>query len=407
MKSVHAVHPRLLTAGLPGIGGRIKAEFDDFRVEEIPLYSPCGTGEHTYFEIEKSGLSTFGAVNEIARALHVKPQQIGYAGQKDARAVTRQTLSVLHIPPRKVTDLDLRDIRILWAREHTNKLRIGHLAGNRFTIRVRDVPESALDPCRAILDVLERRGVPNYFGSQRFGQRGDTHELGRAIVRDDIDGLLRAFLGGPLPSEMPAVREARRLYDAGELAAALNAWPPRFRDERRALETLLKSNGADASRRAVRSIPKRVRTFFVSAYQAYLFNLVMDARLETLDQVTAGDVATKHDSGGSFLVEDPLIEGPRVDRFEISPSGPIYGYRTLLAEGEQGRLERQILAGEGMTLEEFKTVPGLKLKGARRPLRFPMQEVDCWFDDGVVVTFVLPPGSYATNVLAEITKNAA
>ena len=405
MDSTDRLRPRRLTADLPGIGGRIKAEFDDFRVEEIPLYSPCGAGEHTYFEIEKSGLSTVGAVNEIARALRVKPQQIGYAGQKDARAVTRQTLSVLHIPPRRVTDLNLHDIRILWAREHTNKLRIGHLAGNRFIIRVRDVPQSALVPCRSILDVLERRGVPNYFGSQRFGQRGDTHELGRSIICDDVDGLLSAFLGSPLSGETPAVREARRLYDAGELAAALNAWPPRFRDERQALGTLLKGNGANGSRRAVRSIPKRARTFFVSAYQAYLFNLVMDARLETLDQVAAGDVATKHDSGGSFLVEDPLVEGPRADRFEISPSGPIYGYRTLLAEGEQGRLERQILAGEGMTLEEFKTVPGLKLKGARRPLRFPMQEVDCWYDNGVVVTFALPPGSYATNVLAEITKN--
>ena len=405
MKSVHTVHPRLLTADLPGIGGQIKAEFDDFRVEEIPLYAPCGTGEHTYFEIEKSGLSTFGAINEIARALHVKPQQIGYAGQKDARAVTRQTLSVMHIPPRRVIDLDLPNICILWAKQHTNKLRIGHLAGNRFTIRVRDVPQSALAPSRAILDVLERRGVPNYFGSQRFGQRGDTHELGRAIVRDDVDGLLRAFLGSPHSNETPAVQEARRLYDAGELAGALNIWPPRFRDERRALETLLKGSGDDICRRAARSIPKRVRTFFVSAYQAYLFNLVMDARLETLDQLTAGDVATKHDSGGSFLVEDPLVEGPRADRFEISPSGPIYGYRTLLAEGEQGRLERQILADENMTLEEFKTVPGMKLKGARRPLRFPMQEADCWYDDGVVITFTLPSGSYATNVLAEITKN--
>ena len=130
----------------------------------------------------------------------------------------------------------------------------------------------------------------------------------------------------------------------------------------------------------------------------------MDARLETLDRLFAGDVATKHDTGGSFLVEDAAAEQPRADRFEISPSGPIYGYRLLLAQGDQGRLERQVLEAEGLSLEDFRRPEGMRLKGGRRPLRFPLSEVDCWVDDGIVVSFTLPAGCYATNVLAELMK---
>lgn len=396
---------RMLTASRPGIGGRLKAVPDDFRVEEIPLYSPVGTGEHAYFEIEKRGISTFRAINELARALNTKPQEFGYAGLKDAQAVTRQTFSVAQVHPETILALNVPAIRVLWVKRHTNKLKMGHLAGNRFVIRVRDVPQEALNACHAILDVLTARGVPNYFGVQRFGNRQDTHILGRAIVQNNPDGFMHAYLGKPQPNETPAVREARRLFDSGSLEAALNHWPPQFGDERRALRELI-TGREQAARRALRSVPKRMRTFFVSAYQAHLFNLIMDARLDTLDQVQAGDVATKHDSGASFLVTDPELEQPRADRFEISPSGPIYGYRTLLAEGNQGKLERSVLSDEGMDLDAFKATEGMKLKGARRPLRFPLKEVDAWYDDGVVVTFVLPAGSYATNVMAEITKNS-
>jgi len=403
-----AATPGYLTADLPGIGGRIKVEFEDFQVEEIPLYAPSGAGEHTFFEIEKRGVPTFRAIHEIARALHIAPQTIGYAGLKDAHAVTRQVLSAERVEPDALLALQLPSIRILWAKRHTNKLKPGHLAGNRFVIRIREVPPEALEPARAILSVLQRRGVPNSFGSQRFGRRGDTHALGRAIVADDGVGFCRLFLGAPLPSETAQIQEARRLYDAGDLPAALAAWPRQFSDERAALEILLrKKERPDRYQQTMHSVSKRLRIFFVSAYQSELFNRVMAARLQTLDRLFAGDVATKHDSGGSFIVTDPAVEQPRADRFEISPSGPLYGYRSLLAEGEPGRLERQILADEGLTLEQFKTLEALRIKGGRRPLRFPLREVESWYDAGVVLKFTLPAGCYATNVLAEITKSAS
>src|SRR3712207_5138236 len=128
-----------LTAEQPGIGGRLKVKPEDFIVEEIPLYLPSGEGQHLYAEIEKTGLSTYAAIKTIAQALNISPNAIGYAGLKDARAITRQTLSIEGATPEAINQLHLSNIKILKVNRHGNKLRVGHLAGNRFVIRVREV----------------------------------------------------------------------------------------------------------------------------------------------------------------------------------------------------------------------------------------------------------------------------
>ncbi|MCH7813494.1 MAG: tRNA pseudouridine(13) synthase TruD, partial [Planctomycetes bacterium] len=171
------------TADSPGIGGRIKTEARDFRVEELPLYRPSGTGTHTYFGIEKTGLTTQQAVSRLAAALGKRPRDVGYAGLKDARAVTCQTLSVEHVDPQRVERLDLPGIRIQWVDRHTNKLKLGHLAGNRFLIKIREVADPSLPGVEAVLAALTRRGLPNYFGPQRFGRRGDNAAIGRAALQ--------------------------------------------------------------------------------------------------------------------------------------------------------------------------------------------------------------------------------
>jgi tRNA pseudouridine13 synthase len=148
---------RYLTEDLPGIGGVIKERVEDFLVEELPLYAPSGEGEHTFFEIRKVGISTFQAVRTIAQALGVPPNAIGYAGLKDAQAITCQVLSVHNVPPEAVTALDLPKLRVMWAERHRNKLKVGHLRGNRFTIRVREVDETVLPACQSVLDVLAQR----------------------------------------------------------------------------------------------------------------------------------------------------------------------------------------------------------------------------------------------------------
>ncbi len=448
MEDAPILYGPYLTADLPGVGGRIKVDYDDFRVQEIPLYLPSGQGQHTYITFEKRGLSTFQAISRIARAMGVNPQSVGYAGLKDAHAVTVQTLSLFDVPPERVERLrgrqdeysrlaSLQDIRILAVSRHTNKLKVGHLRGNRFTIRVRDVVPDALPAAQAILDVLARRGVPNYFGAQRFGVRGDTHLLGRELVRQDAQAFLCRFLGMPHPAETPQIRQARALFDQGDLAASLAVWPATMEEERRTLQMLCDRPTEPV--RALRALPVKIRRFFISAYQGALFNRILAQRLPALDRLQAGDLAWLHDRGAVFLVEDPQAEQGRADRLEISPSGPLYGYKMTMAQGLPGEVERQVLVEEGVTLQDWR-VPGLQLKGARRPLRFPLREARAWYDRGctqpgctqpgctqpgctqpggctqpdctqpgctqpqLMLSFSLPAGCYATVVLAEVMK---
>jgi len=393
---------RYLTDDLPGIGGTIKERVEDFVVEELPLYLPVGEGEHTFFEIRKVGLSTFEAIAAIARALGVSPGRIGHAGLKDAQAITCQMLSVEGVPPEAVTALDLPNLEVLWAERHRNKLKIGHLRGNRFTIRIRQVDRAALPACRAILDVLVRRGVPNRYGPQRFGLRGDSADLGKAVVRNDAAGFVRAFLGRPHPNESQRVQEARAWFDAGEWPQALHLLPHSMADERRSLQVLIRTAGD--FQQAYAAVPKSLKLFFLSAYQSALFNRVLDARLSTLDRVFVGDLAIRHPGHSIFRVEDEAAEQPRAGRFEISPTGPLFGYKMMQASGQQGELERAVLQAEGLTLDDFRAGHGLQARGARRALRFPLHEPELEYDEGVLLRFWLPPGCYATAVLAEIMK---
>src|SRR5690242_11250169 len=117
-----------LTSDFPGIGGRIKQRPQDFFVQEVPLYEPSGQGEHVYCEIQKSGIPTFEAIHRIAAALQISSRDIGYAGLKDARAVTRQIFSIQGVTPEQVMSLKIPDMTIHWADRHGNKLRLGHLA---------------------------------------------------------------------------------------------------------------------------------------------------------------------------------------------------------------------------------------------------------------------------------------
>ena len=151
-------HP-YLTSSLPGIGGTIKESADDFLVEEIPSYTPCGSGEHCYLTIEKRGITTLEAISRIARSLKVPERDFGYAGMKDAIGVTRQTLSIQWLAVDKALALQLDDLRILAAVRHTNKLKTGHLKGNRFRIVIRGVSTDAARQLPAILDILAKRGV--------------------------------------------------------------------------------------------------------------------------------------------------------------------------------------------------------------------------------------------------------
>lgn len=409
-----------LTEQFAGVGGVIKSRPEDFRVEEVPRYEPSGSGTHVYAQIEKKGCGTVDALARIARALHITRKQIGYAGLKDARAVTRQWISVEHIDPDRLARLDLPSIRVLRTARHSNKIKLGHLAGNRFAIRIRELQQpldEALGRTEAIMEVLMRRGVPNYFGRQRFGNRFDSHLLGGAIIRGNSEQFIDLFLGLPDPADLSVVYVVRSYYEQGRYQEAYDAWPGHFHDQRRALRALIRGVGqsssasAEAKRRAYNVIDRLSKRFFVSAFQSDLFNQVVAARMGDIDRVWPGDLAYKHDSGACFVVEDAELEQSRCDALEISPSGPLFGYRMTQPEGRAGEMEAAILEQAELEPQDFRRMTLYKVKGARRSLRCVPRRVDmsCGADEHgpyVEVKFELDSGCYATSVLREITKNA-
>jgi tRNA pseudouridine13 synthase len=177
--------------------------------------------------------------------------------------------------------------------------------------------------------------------------------------------------------------------------------------ERRVLSRFLKTRRPGAS---VRLVDDRIQRLWVTALQSSIFNQVVSVRIATLDQLMTGDLAYKHENGAAFLVEDAAVEQPRAERFEISPTGPLIGYRMTAPQGQPLEIEQKILDAEGLKAGDFRAEGRLRIKGARRPLRVRPENVELSAgvdEHGAQITaaFTLPAGSYATVFLRELTKD--
>ncbi len=395
---------RYLTAEIPGTGGLFKECDEDFLVTEIPAYLPCGEGEHLYLEIEKRGITTPEALKRISRALGIQERDIGYAGMKDSKGITRQTISLPRIRPELALGLDIQGIRPLNAAFHRNKLKIGHLRGNRFRIRIRDVAEGAFDSATETLCILKERGIPNFFGAQRYGVQRNSHLIGAALLRRDFRGAVDALMGDPAGITDQRWREAVERYQQGEYEEAVRLFPGFCRTEREVTQRLVQR--PDAFEQAFRAVNPRLQKLYLSALQSWLFDTLLEDRLPTFDILEEGDLAYRHDNGACFLVTDLLAEAPRAARQEISPSGPLFGCKMTLPGAVVREREDALLAGEGLTPEQFNLPGGLRMEGERRPLRILLGEPELTQDaNDLILSFTLPKGSYATTVLAEVMKS--
>lgn len=396
-----------LTAELPGVGGVIKRFNHDFLVEELPLYPASGAGTHVYFLVEKQGLTTPAAIDQVARALGRPRREVGYAGQKDAHGVTRQWFSVEHVDESRVRAIESERFRVLSVTRHTNKLKLGHLAGNRFVILIRDVVDDALPRAERILGRLRETGVPNYFGPQRFGVRGDNAAIGEAVLKGDFDLAVALVLGRPGEKDHGAARRAREAFDSGDIEESVRVWQRGFPQQARLGRDLLRCKGNAA--KAWRGVDHSMRKFYISAFQSELFNQVVARRIDSLSRVSGGDIAWKHANGACFRVEQAEVEQPRCDAFEISPTGPLFGPRMTEAGGEPGSIENAVLMATGLTKDEIRATDGSKLAGERRPLRVPPH--DATLEEGeddsgrfLRLSFAMPSGSFATAVTREVCK---
>ncbi|PNU18678.1 tRNA pseudouridine(13) synthase TruD [Geothermobacter hydrogeniphilus] len=396
--------PIYLTSAFAGTGGQIKLCAEDFLVEEIPLYQPSGSGEHLYLRLRKTGLSTPELLFQLARFFRVRERDLGYAGLKDARATTIQTISVPGKSPDDAASLDLPGITLLDATSHGNKLRLGHLAGNRFRVRIRGTVEGTERSATETLAVLQDLGVPNLFGEQRYGVLGNSALIGRALLRREYDRVIALVIGNPEQISNDRWREAAERFVRKDLRGAVDILPGRMRDERRMLQQLLAGRGAE---QAVLALPHKRLRLYLSAVQSRLFDRLVTMRLQSLERLWPGDWAYKHANGACFKVEDAAAEQPRADAFEISPTGALVGHKVQLAAGQAGLLEESLLDKEGIQPADFKLGRGLTMTGERRPLRVPLHDVELrTTSDGLLLGFSLPRGSYATSVLREVMKNA-
>jgi tRNA pseudouridine13 synthase len=395
-----------------GIGGQIKVRAEDFLVDEIPLYEPQGEGEHLYIGVEKTNVAHAELLSCLRRHFNVPERSIGFAGMKDKVGITRQTVSI-HLPqdPPNV-DVQHQRIKVMWSLRHRNKLRLGHLAGNRFSIRIRSV-----DPLKAPLAMrtlrrLEQCGVPNYFGTQRFGYRRNNHLIGAALMRGDWQTMVNLLLG-TLGESYPEYQKHRReLFDAGRYQEAAQQWTAADRSERIAASRLAQGKGL---KEACLAVGPTALAFWHSALQSAIFNRVLDRRIEDqlLDQLIEGDLAWKHATRGIFRVAtEELASGElpaRLQTLDISPSGPLWGRGMMQAAGRTAEVERESLDASGLDFQ-LVTTNSYSPEGARRPLRVPLRDpmIESGIDEHgqyIRVAFDLPRGAYATIVLRELMKN--
>lgn len=201
-----------------GIGGDMGKANSDFEVHEIPAYLPCGSGEHIYLLIQKEGLTTLDVMCLLQDVFELREIDIGYAGKKDNNAITQQWFSV-HTTldnPEAIEELKKTDrLEVLEVTRHSNKLRMGHLHGNHFKVKLYGVTASDADIAESCKNLSEL-GFINYFGKQRFGYDGGNIEQGLRVLRGgSAKHQLKKLYISALQSGVFNLYAGRRFLDIG------------------------------------------------------------------------------------------------------------------------------------------------------------------------------------------------
>jgi tRNA pseudouridine13 synthase len=331
--SVHAF-------GAPVLRARMRATPEDFRVDEIDGFEASGAGEHLLLTIEKRGMNTAFAAKRLAQWAGIAELGVSYAGLKDRHAVTTQRFSV-HLPKKIAPDLaalESDDMHVLHATWHARKLPRGALAGNRFVLTLRDVEgeRAAIDER---LRAIQARGVPNFFGEQRFGREGDN-----------VAQALQMFAGRRVK------REQRTLL----LSAARSALFNRVLERRVADDT---------------------------------WDRALDGEVWMLEG--------SRSVFGPEPFDDALAA--RLASFDIHPTGPLWGRGELRTSGAALALEEAALGDEeSLAVRAGLEAAGLKQERRAVRLQPKAMAWEWPAHDVLRVTFELPPGTYATTVMEQV-----
>lgn len=406
-----------------GTGGRLKTLPEDFIVTEISdPPEPKENGKFVIAEVTTRNWETNRLIRLMSRNMGISRERIGFAGTKDKRAITTQLMS-FEMPIEKLQDVNLKDVEIKNAYLGKRNIQIGDLIGNSFKIRVKECdvpPEKIEDTITSVISEIKKMGgFPNYFGVQRFGViRPITHIVGESLVRGDIEGAVRRYLSDPSEYEEEDVRNARmELVSRNDWKELVKIMPDQLSFEKMMVFHL--ADNPDDWIGAIDVLPKNLQMMFVHAYQSYLFNMMLSKRMEIglpLNIPVVGDVVIPLDSNKIPLHENPIISTEknidlvtrqvRAGRAYITIS--LFGSESLLAEGQMGDIEREIIKKEMIKAEDF-IVPGLNhcsSKGSRREILCPIKDIGYELnDDGYSISFSLPKGNYATCLMREFMKS--
>ncbi len=330
----------------PGASGQsvakaiIRSQPADFFVEEKLGFTLSGDGEHVFLLVEKTGQNTIAIAERLAGFAKVLPRSIGYAGLKDRNAVTRQWFSI-QLPKVEAADwerLNSEDLTILDVARHHKKLRKGVLQQNIFKLLLRDV-EGDRGKIDNRLIWIREHGVPNYFGSQRFGRYGDNvHQAA-------------AWLTGNLKSPS-----------------------------------------------------RHLKGIYLSSIRSFLFNEILASRVRNRvwNKGIAGDIFMLQGSHSCFLAPDQTDDLQlRLQQQDIHPAAILYGQNGLECAADARQIQQKTLKQYPILVTGLEE---LKMKSAWRSMRLLVADLKWQWLEGkqLLLGFSLPPGSYATSVLAEL-----
>ena len=359
----------------PGIGGSIQQSPEDFRVEEITTDGTVlgidqkiereGEGKFLHFILQKTNWTSNAAIKAVAKKLRISFKRFDFAGNKDKVSTSTQLCSGFAIKKEQLLALRIKDIQINGAWYANDKVRMGQLLGNRFTITVRDSESGTEDKANEIYTELDGK-IPNYFGEQRFGStRRNTHWVGEKLVKGRFEDAAMMFLcdsEGEKHSEASLARE--ELKRTRDYASALKAFPPHLKLERSMLVHLEKNPNDYIN--AFRKLPRNILLLFLHAFQSHLFNIILAERIQNNES--------------------------------LDGEGNLIGYETELTENEQVLLEKFEIRKEDFNI---KSIPEISSKGTKR--RWLAELKDFSFV-GNTFRFELPSGSYATVAMREFLE---
>jgi len=332
----------------------------DFVVEELPLYEFSGEGEHLILFIRKKNLTTNEMIGQIARYLGIKNKEIGYAGLKDKHAMTKQYISLHKKYEEALEGFNHDGIKIVSKTYHNNKIRIGHLKGNRFYIKVKKVNPTSAQKIDEALKNIQNEGMPNFFGYQRFGNDGDNHILGEKLAK------------GEARERNPRVKKL--LINAYQ-SHLFNLWLSR----RLEINSLVKSFSAQELESLLNMPNHEIDKM---KKQKHPFKLI------------SGDLMEHYPKGKLFELEETEEDFRRFNERDISVTGLLCGTKVRVASGMAGEIEKDY-------------DDEINADGARRYAWVYPEDIEGRFNQVEAqyeMNFTLPKGTYATVLIEEIAK---